>query len=128
MRVVGAGPQLDDSVVILDNDGEYGLFVHDATVRCSSLQPSVTLTTNTWTHLACTLDAATTTVRLYVDGVERGSMTATVGAGGASGLVIGANSGAGAASKLIGDLDQLRLFGAARTAAQICAAAGKTSC
>ncbi|MDX2087096.1 MAG: LamG-like jellyroll fold domain-containing protein [Kofleriaceae bacterium] len=48
-------------------------------MRCGGLQPSVTLATNTWTHLACTLDAATTTARLYVDGVERGSGAATVG-------------------------------------------------
>ncbi|HVK84615.1 MAG TPA: LamG domain-containing protein, partial [Kofleriaceae bacterium] len=125
---LGALPAAGGRMAILDNDGEYGLFVHDSTVQCNGLTATVTLATNTWTHLACTIDAATTTGRLYIDGTERATASVTVGIAAAPGLAIGANSGGGVVSDLIGDLDQLRLFGAARTAAQVCAAAGKTAC
>jgi hypothetical protein len=74
------------------------------------------LPTNTWTHLATTFDGAT--LRLFVDGVQVASRAAT-GAllTSASPLRIGGNAVWG--EYFAGDLDEVRLYGRALSAAEI---------
>lgn len=115
---------------ILDCDQRFGFFLHsNGDLVCTggtSLTVAAGVRVGQWTHVACTDDGATLTI--YVDG------TATSGAGGMpptgphTGITIGGNNPPGGGSPLDGSIDQLRLFGVARTAAQLCADAGKTSC
>ena len=114
---------------IIDNDSAYGVFYTATTVACAfnvTLTATVTLARKTWTHVACTHDGSLIT--LYLDGAPIASMAAVgnATAGNAQGLVLGGNSPAG--DRMVGLLDQVRVFSEARTAAQICAAAGKPTC
>jgi hypothetical protein len=108
---------------VVDNESQYGLFVYAGGIlTCiatnTAAQTTGTVTTNTWQHVACTHDGNTTTV--YVNGVAVGSASGggPIGNNGLDGLAIAANNPSG--SQLIGAIDELRLFSAARTAEQIC--------
>jgi hypothetical protein len=89
---------------------------------------TVTLPTNTFTHVACTYDAATGTGRLFLDGTQVAIATGgtPLGAGNADGAALGGNSPTG--DPLLGSLDQMRIFNVPRSAQQICTAAGKQVC
>jgi concanavalin A-like lectin/glucanase superfamily protein len=116
---------------IADNDSSYGLFLQSngsisctATVVASS--PAAAVAAGTWTHVACTYDG--TAAHVYVNGVDVGQTpgTGALGAGNANGLAIAGNSPTGEA--LVGLIDSVRIWNVARTAAQICTAAGKSGC
>jgi len=113
---------------IADMNGQWGLFVHEPTGRlqCTmvggvSMQIDANIAANTWTHVACTYDAGTTTI--YVNGVNRFQQGGggALSTGGTSGISLGADNPPGSGSRLIGLIDQVRLFSRARTAAEVCA-------
>jgi hypothetical protein len=108
---------------VLDSDGRFGLFVYapgtiDCLVQTVHLVGPV-LATDQWAYVACTYDGATVT--LYVGGKPHASAPLPA-AGSSEGTTgIGQNSPSG--DPLDGEVDELRVFSVARTAAQIAAAA-----
>ncbi|MDQ3368211.1 MAG: LamG domain-containing protein [Myxococcota bacterium] len=114
---------------IVDNQGQYGAFLHpDGTLVWAGVQVTGAVTAGTWTHVAFTYDG---TARTYVDGSSLAASAGggpPLGDGGVTGTSFGADNPPGSGSPLLGDLDQLRVFSVARTPAQLCAAAGRSSC
>jgi hypothetical protein len=108
---------------ILDNNGEYGLFVaSDGSVRCSLASTTDTglrLEVKLWSHVACTYDGAT--IALYQDGVAGPTISTTnaMFTGGVDGMGLGQNVPTG--DHLAGAIDDLRVWRVARSAAQIAA-------
>jgi hypothetical protein len=131
-------PSGSEFVVILDVNRQYALHLHgDGSVVCvlvgAPFKPPATteiVTVNRWTHVACTYDS--TGAAVYVDGVS------TIPIGGGSNLGTQGNTGISIAadndpvapdrSRMIGFIDQVRLLDIARTPAQICADAERSSC
>jgi hypothetical protein len=114
---------------LLDNDGQYGMFLLPNGISCTStivLATTVAIPTGVFTHVACTYDG--TTARFYLDGTELGSLGGgtPIGAGNNNGTVIGGNSPSG--DPFLGRIDQVRVWSVVRTAQQICTAAGRTTC
>jgi hypothetical protein len=115
---------------ILDNNGQYGLFLGpDGKVRCamsSTVPIALAVVPGVWTHIACTYDGQA--MRLYQDGVLGNTTptTVTLTDGSTDGMRLGANSPSG--DVLAGALDDVRIYSVARTPAEICAAAGRTRC
>jgi hypothetical protein len=114
---------------ILDNNGQYGFFIYAGPFfRCVGFDQNVTLQADTWTHVACTYDG---TVRVYINGVKVGE---SAGGGGAlttastTGVTLGGDNPPGNGDPLLGDLDQMRMYNAARLPAQICADAEQVTC
>ncbi len=113
---------------VIDNDGQYGVFLIENQVQCviglTVTAPQVPI--NQFTHIACTYDGAT--VGLYINGALANTATggAPLGSGNTNGMVIGGNSPNG--DSLIGTIDQVRVWNTARTAQQICAASGAAVC
>ncbi len=122
-------PTAGNRMGIVDNDGQYGFFLEPTGLSCSAsvtVDATVTITPGTFTHVACTYDG--TTGHVYVNGSDVGMATggAALGAGNTNGAALGGNSPTG--DTLVGTIDQLRIWNTARTAQQICTAAGKSSC
>jgi hypothetical protein len=115
---------------ILDNNNSYGFFIYANRLECAGIATATPMVpVNVWTHVACTHDGVEG--KIYVNGalVVTVAVGGNLGTGDSSGSVIGGNSpGGGATSALVGMLDQLRLWNVARTPAQVCAAAGLTTC
>jgi hypothetical protein len=111
---------------ILDNNGQYGLFLHETgRLQCSmSNSPTVVFEANVeadvWTHVACTYDGMTTT--LYVNGVVGAASTGggTIAATGTTGISLGSDNPPGAGSQLTGLIDEIRIFNVARAPTDIC--------
>ena len=114
---------------VIDSGNAYGIFLNPTGLQCVmgvSVGVSVAFPLNAWTHIACAADGSTTTV--YIDGVQMATATGggPLGTGDTLGTVIAGNSPSG--EQLIGTIDQLRMWNVARTAAQICTAAGHLTC
>jgi hypothetical protein len=120
---------------IIDVDGQYGFFVYPGpqlscilingpTVNASP----VAIAVDHWSHVACTYDGAKSMI--YVDGTMRGMAAGggTLATNGNTGMTIAANNPPRTGDRLSGLIDQVRLLNVARTAAEICADAGKTGC
>ncbi len=91
-------------------------------IRASS---DVAPTLGQWTHLAGVYDTASSTMRLYVNGVPQAATAATGGWNATGGYVIGRAKWAGAATNLWhGGIDDVRIYGSALTTAQIVLLAG----
>jgi len=111
---------------ILDCNGQYGLFLREmGTLQCltiggASVQASAVIATNAWTHVACTYNGTTAT--LYVNGVSIAVVGGggTLSAGGTSGISVAADNPPGSGSRLIGRIDQVRIFNVAHSASEIC--------
>jgi hypothetical protein len=124
-------PTTGSRMGVVDNNGQWGVFVHEAgRLQCSmiggaSIQVMAGITENTWTHVACTYDGTTS---IYVDGLLSSSAGngTTLATGGTTGTSIAADNPPGAGSRLIGLIDQVRIFNVARSADEICAAAACT--
>lgn len=105
---------------IIDNEGAWGLFLHEqGELQCiTATNVPANVPASTWTHVACTDDG--TNRKIYVNGTLV-STEAVAGplAAGTQGMALGANSPSG--NQLAGDLDQLRVFSVARSDAQIAA-------
>jgi len=117
---------------ILDVDNQYAFAVNDdGTLTCDlhglgNVMTSAKVALDRWTHVACTYDGATA-AQIYVDGAlaanRPGNGQLSVGN---NAMSIAANHPTG--MQILGLIDQLRLLGVARTAAQICTDAGKAIC
>jgi hypothetical protein len=112
---------------VIDNDGSYGMFLQNGGVFCTmsaALQVTVPIALNVFTHVACTYDG--TTVTMFVNGAQVGTLGGGValGAGGTNGSALGGNSPTG--DTLVGIIDQFRVWNVARSADDICRAAGRT--
>lgn len=119
-------PNAGERMGIVDVEGQYGFFLHpEGQIQCTAgggQQIAANIQVGRWTHVACTYDGANRLV--YVDGVV--ISTATGGplpTNGTMGMTIAANNGPGAASRLIGMVDQLRLWSRALTGNEICRSA-----
>jgi len=108
---------------IFDSDGRYGLFVYPpGTIDCLIQTVDLvgpTLATGQWTHVACTYDGVNVT--LYVGGVSFATAPLASAGSSAGSIAIGQNSPSG--DPFDGDIDELRVFSVARTAAEVAAAA-----
>jgi concanavalin A-like lectin/glucanase superfamily protein len=117
---------------ILDCEAQYGFFLHDqGNLSCTAgggvTAPNGGIAAGDWHHVACTSDGAIVTI--YIDGTAVVSGPGgALSSGGTTGITLGGNNPPGGGSPLDGTLDQVRLYSAARTAAQICADAGRASC
>jgi Concanavalin A-like lectin/glucanases superfamily len=107
---------------ILDDNGEYGLFLaHDGGVRCaigSATDIGLTIPTGTWTHVACTFAGGV--VRLYQDGQSGPTLNtaATIPGAPTDGLGLGQNVPTG--DHLDGAIDDVRIWKTARSREAIC--------
>jgi hypothetical protein len=112
---------------VFDNDLQYGVFLQSTgQIRCSAashvLTSTPTIPINAWTHVAYAYDGST--LGIYIDGKRTDEMAATgeMSTSSTVGSRIGANSPSGDA--FIGAIDQLRVWRRARSAQEICEAAG----
>lgn len=122
-------------ITVVDNNNQYELEVSTTAklrTRCSiggtnhTVLGNATLTTGTFHHVAVTYDGSQ--LALWIDGNLDNSTPAT-------GTLATANTGGTFIGKdhtdsefLTGRIDDLRIFSSARSAAQICAAAGGNGC
>jgi hypothetical protein len=117
--------------VLLDNDFSFTAWVEqdgsavcqvtDATLVDHPLSsPAGQFSAGSWNHLACRYDGAT--LKVYVDGVERGSLmlVTTISSGGTEGTGIGSYSD-GTTNRFDGAIDNLRIWNVARTPSEILA-------
>lgn len=117
---------------LVDNNGAYGLFIAPgAVLRATSPaqldSAAAVLTVGVWQHVAYTYDGSKQA--LYVNGVQvisRPLAGGTLGLGDFEGLALGMNSPSG--DVFDGAMDSVRIWKIARTAKQICEAAGKSPC
>jgi hypothetical protein len=135
------GSSSESDILAVLAEYEFGIVSNGAllcafnTTTTSSLQGVLTTTTapvNQWTHVACTYDGAA--LNVYING--SGSVAGTRNVSGV--IPNGANDmgiswyppsgSSGSGFQLIGLIDQLRLLNVARSAAEICADTGQTSC
>ena len=109
---------------IVDMNGQWGFFIQDTgEIRCIA---SVTaqgglLVANQWAHVACTYGSGTSTA--WINGISVASTSGGTGLSTASttGMSLAADNPAGSGSRLIGLMDQVRIFGRARTQTELCA-------
>jgi hypothetical protein len=83
----------------------------------SQVVDPTTITINKWTHVAVTYDAATTTMKLYRDGILVATNTGVASNYSSENTYIGSHAGAG--SYLQGTIDEVRIWNVARTQAQL---------
>jgi hypothetical protein len=119
-------PATGERMGILDADGQYGFFLYESgRLQCtsggSSNQIDANVPANQWTHVACIYDGANR--RIYVDG---GLISETTGGalstGGTTGITIAGNNPPGSGARLVGMIDQMRLWSRALTDVEIVAA------
>jgi hypothetical protein len=118
-------------VGVVDQDGGPSIFIYaNGDVQCFAGNRRVgtgpgMVAASSWVHLACTHNSGTT--KIYIDGTlaleegNGGSITA-----GTIGMAVGGNSPSG--DPFNGLIDNLRVWTVARSATDICAAAGQTNC
>jgi hypothetical protein len=82
----------------------------------TAVQDAAAFPLNTWTHVAVTYDAATTTMKLYKNGVVVSTNVSTPAYVGQAGFI---GSHEGTASFFKGNIDEVRIWNVARSAAQI---------
>jgi len=112
---------------LLDHNGQWGLFLTSAMqVRCIMAGgvnvAGLNVALGQWTHVACVYDRQS--IQLYQDGAA-GPWVAATGPNPTSpndGIRIGQDSPSG--DPLTGAMDEIRIWQVARTAEDICGAAG----
>jgi hypothetical protein len=127
-------PAYGTRAVIFDHDGHHSLNVTASAVECRGTTPSGSIgplvgpaiPTMVWSHLACTIDSSG--ARLYIDGelVSSGAGGTLLDTWSTIDLAIGQNAPSG--DGFTGSIDELRVFGLARSADQICEAARLDAC
>jgi hypothetical protein len=109
---------------VFDDDQRFAMTIEaDGTLRCNTTTAAARggkLGIEQWTHVACVFDGAT--IEAYVGGAEVASVAGTIGVSDTAGAAIGDNWPSGGEG-FAGELDSLRVWNVARSAAQISAAA-----
>ena len=121
-QIPGAG--LRAGIVYVDP--QYGMFLHElGELQCTvtggiALRVTPNIPANQWTHVACSYNGTTTTV--YVNGVAVGTGTGggAISTTGTTGMSLAADNPPGSGARLIGLIDEVRMFSVARTGPQIC--------
>ncbi|HYO24314.1 MAG TPA: LamG domain-containing protein [Lacipirellulaceae bacterium] len=113
---------LGDHVVLrLDDGGRMRALYYNGTTW-TSLDFTASYVGTGWRHFAAVFDDANNVLKLYVDGVEvaSGAMTSSISYPGlGSATVIGRNGNGGTSHDFTGIIDDVRVYDAALTAAQI---------
>lgn len=120
-------PLFPHSATVLSNLGQYYIQIAgDGRVGCilpnAQLWSSDEIDAGEWTHIACTFEAGS--LKVFIDGAQRGQQTFQspgMNGNGANGTVLGGNN-------FTGGLDDIRIYGRALTASEVCGRAGRTSC
>lgn len=112
--------------VVFDDDARFSLTIDAAGhLWCKSSRGAVTgtrpVSVAQWVYVACVVDGAE--LRAYVDGALDAAGPGGIDPSPLSGAAVGGNAPSG--EPFVGMIDSLRLFAAARTAAQIAAAASR---
>lgn len=127
--IIDALPDEGERFGILDNEGQYSLMVYgDDRYRCSMGGANVRagpVRRRQWSHVACVHDASAAEVRLYVDGEQlaAGGSEGQQNTGNAAPMSLGDTSPA-FEEPLQGALGGTRVWSTARSAEQLCEAAG----
>jgi hypothetical protein len=117
-------PGMNTHSAILDNNNEYALYIEsNGSIRCyagaSTANMSGVIQVNAWTHVACT--GAGTTLRAYVNGAQVATgILAGIPTSSTTGLTLGSDNPSGNGSRLIGWLDDVRLYNRALSASEVC--------
>jgi hypothetical protein len=118
----------DPRMGLFDSDGRFGLFVYGQgglTCLGGNAAPSTTnMPLNAWIHAACVFGGGT--LRLYVNGELAAEASAVPPVPNDLLNTLGSNAPSG--QSLDGLIDDVRVWNVARTASEICAAAGKSGC
>jgi hypothetical protein len=121
--LVDALPAIGGRAGLLDNNGQYGLFLApDGQVRCaigSATAIGLGVPVGVWTHVGCTYDGAT--IQLYQSGEPGASASSAgqLGTGGVDGLGLGQNVPSG--DHLQGALDDIHVWSRALSGPEMCA-------
>jgi hypothetical protein len=124
------------SATILARGQSYdAAYQEDGHVQCGIADQRVVSATaimNNWHHVACRYDTTAHELRVYIDGDVSGCAPVPGGipTPGSNGLAIGASYGADGMyqNSYVGGLDGLHLYARARSDAELCTAARRTSC
>lgn len=109
---------------VFDDDGRFTMTIEsDGTLRCATSTANARggkINVEIWTHVACVFDGAS--IKAYVGGAEVASAPGTVASPPSTGAAIGDDAPDGGEG-FTGEIDSLRLFNVARSAAEISASA-----
>ena len=87
---------------------------------CTDLDSSTSISTDgTWQHWVCTYDASTNSRKIYLNGIEDASDTASNDYIGTANLQLGGGTNWGTGNEYRGSLDQVRIFNTALTGPQV---------
>jgi hypothetical protein len=105
---------------LLDKDNSFGVFLYPGGIVSCILSGTASANVAVqaqWVHIACVNDGTTT--KLYADGIEKASVSASTLGTTSAVAAIGGNSPSG--DPLTGAMDTLRVYARARSAAEIAA-------
>lgn len=119
-------PAASTSLILLDKSGSWVLILRDDLgIDCtlSGSAPNVIVTSpamevGVWKHVACTFDGTTT--RVYVDGTQSGTASTTAVLDTSYDPVRVGEDSPNGGQQFLGELDEVRLWNRALTAAEIC--------
>jgi hypothetical protein len=127
---IEAWVRLDRSVVgdqlVFDHESHWAIGITDDAVRCVAnglVTSTRLLTPGVWAHIACTHDG--TDAAVWIHGQREVTMTTGPYPTGVSVAAIAGNAPAtDTPAAFLGEVDRLRIWNVARTAAELCAEAG----
>jgi PKD repeat protein len=109
---------LHEFELTLETNGVLNLYQGNGAAYSNAWSAAGAVTANTWHHVVVTREAATQTIRFYVDGVARGSgVSAIVPTAGPNAVSIGRS--AGGSQYVNGSLDEVALYAAVLSPTQI---------
>ncbi|MDI1450734.1 LamG domain-containing protein [Polyangium sp. 6x1] len=113
---------------LFDSDGRYGFFIYgQGDLQCTrggAIANMQNMPLDTWTHAACVFGGGK--LRLYVNGTQVEEVDAMAPVAGSGSNAVGSNAPDN--DSLDGRLDNVRIWNVARSAADICKAAGQQGC
>jgi hypothetical protein len=130
-------PAMGQAYWLLDNNRQYyAQYLPNGKFRCgigtTTVDAALGVQPNKWYHVGCVFDAASATLRVYVNGqlANCRHTGANVPTDGHEGTAIGSNIDAGPAfsQPFIGGLDNIQVFNRAFSHDQVCDAASNSGC
>ncbi|MFN8297856.1 MAG: LamG-like jellyroll fold domain-containing protein [Chitinophagales bacterium] len=117
-RIVFAEPSTTNFMSMGTSTGNVIYFYVIKNGTTYSLGTTTTIPQNSWTHVACTWEASTNTVKCYFNGILQPSVNGGASSTGTAGMLsIGARPGG--AQYFSGKLDEIRIWSEARTACEL---------